>query len=204
MSESIKDEMTMPLNAVKVFDKPVLVWMISCSVPTDLVAPPFDWVDLRELDPCLIACAFRGVGVDRLGAVLRSGIDVEPSDSVIYVDFFDKAWEYGGMPKVILALDRDFLDGTWRKCRPMPRSPNSVRFEQSFRLSSPVAMGKVFGFRVSSPAIKELQQTTRSVIRVGFQAIRSTRSTLSLSLPGQRTRPKSLRTLVIPETEKRT
>lgn len=57
--------------------------------------------------------AYRGTSIDRVGTVLRSGIDAEPSDANIYATpDFDKAWEYGGDPKVILCLDPDDLEPT--------------------------------------------------------------------------------------------
>jgi hypothetical protein len=77
--------------------------------PTDL----FGWQ--LDLDPTLPVKTYRGVGLDRLATVLTTGIDVEPSDSVIFADFIDKAWEYGGFPKVILALDPGRLERTFRE-----------------------------------------------------------------------------------------
>src|SRR5262249_46250788 len=58
---------------------------------------------------------FRAVGADRLSAILSNGIDVEPTRSVIMVDCFEKAWEYGGWPKVMQALDWSCLDQSWRE-----------------------------------------------------------------------------------------
>jgi hypothetical protein len=58
---------------------------------------------------------FRGVTLDRLPTVVRLGIDVEPTCTPIYHDHIDKAWEYGGFPKVILALDERLLDRTFRE-----------------------------------------------------------------------------------------
>jgi hypothetical protein len=43
---------------------------------------------------------FRGMSIDKLPFVLKHGIDVEPTNSVIYVDCYDKALEYGGWPKL--------------------------------------------------------------------------------------------------------
>ncbi len=74
----------------------------------------------RLVDPVmnltdLICCGFRGVSWDRLAVVLSTGIDVEPPDATIYVDGFDKALEYGGWPKVIVALRNHCLDSTFRE-----------------------------------------------------------------------------------------
>src|SRR5665213_704610 len=60
---------------------------------------------------------FRGVSRDRLDYVYRVGIDVEPSDSAVWVtDSLEKALEYGGDTPVVLVLDmasmRRHLDRT--------------------------------------------------------------------------------------------
>jgi hypothetical protein len=54
-------------------------------------------------------CSFRAVSVDRLTAVVGTGIDVEPTNAVIWVNFLSKALEYGGWPKVVMALDHRFM-----------------------------------------------------------------------------------------------
>jgi hypothetical protein len=46
---------------------------------------------------------------------MATGIDVVPADAVIYVNFLDKAWEYGGFPKLVLALKHDRLRTTFRE-----------------------------------------------------------------------------------------
>jgi hypothetical protein len=45
------------------------------------------------MDRRLFTCVFRGVAIDRLPVVLKTGVDVEPTDTVLFADFFDKAWE---------------------------------------------------------------------------------------------------------------
>jgi hypothetical protein len=59
-------------------------------------------------------CDFRGVSIDRLPNILKFGIDVEPTDSPIYVAEFDKAWEYGEFPKVVMALASEHMEPTFR------------------------------------------------------------------------------------------
>jgi hypothetical protein len=92
-----------------------------CPVPTWLLRIGRDGIpnqsvrDLVELNRELLACEFRGVPAERLAQVWRTGIDVEPTDSPIFVDGLDKALEYGGWPKVVLALDGDHLDRTFRE-----------------------------------------------------------------------------------------
>jgi hypothetical protein len=55
----------------------------------------------------------RGVALERFQTVRRTGIDVEPTDSVIYVDCFEKAWEYGEWPKMVLALNPSKMKRTF-------------------------------------------------------------------------------------------
>lgn len=82
------------------------------SIPVWLVTPPFDVsagpkaLSVWDIDRDLaIGCIFRGVSVDRLSIILRTGIDVEPPNRHFFADHFEKAMEYGDWPKVILALD---------------------------------------------------------------------------------------------------
>lgn len=80
---------------------------------------PFDDFEfLRKADHLantnLFECCFRGVRLERLRFVISKGIDVEPPDSVIFTSDFPKAWEYGEIPKLILALDPQRLEPTFR------------------------------------------------------------------------------------------
>ncbi len=72
-------------------------------------------LDFTELPREYWGCSFRGVSIDRLVTVLNHGIDVLPTNAVIYTDCFDKAFEYGGWPKVVLAFDADRLQTTFRE-----------------------------------------------------------------------------------------
>lgn len=58
---------------------------------------------------------FRGVGLERLPTILATGVDVEPTTAPIFVSDFDKAWEYGGLPKVVMAFDGRHLERTYRE-----------------------------------------------------------------------------------------
>jgi hypothetical protein len=60
-------------------------------------------------------CAFRGVSFERLRTILERGIDVNPTDSVIFADSPCKAFEYGEWPKVLLALRRECLKQTFKE-----------------------------------------------------------------------------------------
>lgn len=94
-------------------------------VPTqDLkrIKPEWVWRNaswINELDATLLGCEFRGVTAAALDRVVTNGIDVLPTDSPIFVcGQFDKAWEYGGFPKLIMALRHQHLDWTWRMTSP--------------------------------------------------------------------------------------
>jgi hypothetical protein len=47
----------------------------------------------------------RGVPLSALQRVLDTGIDVQPTNSVIWADFLEKALEYGGEEKIVLILN---------------------------------------------------------------------------------------------------
>lgn len=78
------------------------------EVPFDSMAlmPLFGWEGA-------VSEGFRGVELGRLRTVLRTGIDVEPPASPIYVGDFEKSWEYGRLPKLILYLDAARLRNTY-------------------------------------------------------------------------------------------
>ena len=62
---------------------------------------------------CGLSCFFRGVSMDGLRVVLKTGVDVEPSNSVIWANDLDKALEYGDWPKVVMAFDSEHLKRSW-------------------------------------------------------------------------------------------
>lgn len=51
--------------------------------------------------------------MDRLRVVLKTGVDVEPSNSVIWANDLEKALEYGDWPKVVMAFDSERLKRSW-------------------------------------------------------------------------------------------
>ena len=63
-------------------------------------------------------CGFRGISMESLPAVLERGIDVHPTDEVIFVDDLDKALEYGTWPKILLALRWSSLKSTFKELPP--------------------------------------------------------------------------------------
>ena len=101
-------------------------------------------------------CAFRGVALDRLSVVLSTGIDVEPSDSPIYVDDFEKALEYGGWPKVVLALRWTHLDRTFRKVQASIPERDLAELQQTFPTKIRLADGKNLW-------LSKLRETTNKV-----------------------------------------
>ncbi|WP_433287790.1 hypothetical protein ACQPZQ_34270 [Pseudonocardia sp. CA-142604] len=93
----------------------VSVWATTIDVDAHRRRPPFSRTDLWRTWPELAGAMFRGVSSDRLQTVLQTGVDVVPTNSVIYAsDDFDKAWEYGDFPKVVLALDSRKVKPSWQ------------------------------------------------------------------------------------------
>lgn len=97
-----------------VTDHPVPIWFGVVETDT-LHSPPERFTKLSRLDLELLRCDFRSVSIDRLDTVLATGIDVHPTDAVLFANTFDKAWEYGGFPKVMLALEIKGMSRTWKK-----------------------------------------------------------------------------------------
>jgi hypothetical protein len=96
--------------------EPVPVWAAAIDVETYWYHPPVTERALRESFGPLKRCTdFRGVSLSRLPTILAAGIDVEPTTAPFFVSDFNKAWEYGDWPKVIMALDRMHLDYTYRE-----------------------------------------------------------------------------------------
>jgi len=110
---------------------------------------PFDSMELLRQSALLLgetfngllACRFRGISLDRLSVVLRTGIDVEPSDSPIYADFLDKAWEYGGVPKLILALDLSGLERTFKEIPADTPAGEVARLQERYPTLLPPSAG---------------------------------------------------------------
>jgi len=104
---------------------------VVASTPRPLIVASFG--EELDVDALGMACLQLGVAIGvthwrcvtlhRLPIVLASGVDVEPSDSPIYVTpHVDKAFEYGGAikwgaqePTVLLGYDHKALDRTFRE-----------------------------------------------------------------------------------------
>jgi hypothetical protein len=99
----------------QVTDTPVPVWVTVIDAKKYNLHPPVTAFHLLLSGLIEQMRAFRAVSIDRLPVILRTGIDVEPTTAPIYVAGFEKAWEYGGWPKVIMALDGKQLERTYRE-----------------------------------------------------------------------------------------
>lgn len=96
--------------------EPVPLWSATVDINSHRYRPPVTEDELWKLSEELMECPdFRGVSFDRLETILATGIDVDPPTAPIFVSDFEKAWEYGGWPKVIVALDWRHLDRTFRE-----------------------------------------------------------------------------------------
>ncbi len=101
---------------------PVPVWHVVCGRNASNDPRGVDLHDIiltlvlnGEADRKLLSASFRGTSIDRLPHVLEHGVDVEPTDSVMFVGEAYKALEYGGWPKVVMALDSTKLEPTWKE-----------------------------------------------------------------------------------------
>lgn len=61
-----------------------------------------------------VGLLYRSVSYDKWGYVKENGVDVNPTNSVIYCDDLEEASKYGGWPKVIMGFDRRCLDTSCR------------------------------------------------------------------------------------------
>ncbi|MET3124393.1 hypothetical protein AAKU67_004008 [Oxalobacteraceae bacterium GrIS 2.11] len=103
------------------FSSPYPIWHVVSS-PDGLTKPDVEIFQIlmslegQGLLPKDVVCSdYRCVSIDRLPVIVNNGIDVFPTNSVIYVDFPDKAFEYGGWPKVLLVLNSKQLSPTWEE-----------------------------------------------------------------------------------------
>jgi hypothetical protein len=93
----------------------VPVWIAAVDAKTYQHRSPIGDVDLMlSFDVLQRYVEYRGVGLDRLQTILTTGVDVEPTTATIFVAEFEKAWEYGGWPKVVMAFDGKQLERTYR------------------------------------------------------------------------------------------
>jgi hypothetical protein len=92
-----------------------------------------------------------GVSIDRLSTVLLRGIDVEPTNAVIWVNDLDKALEYGGWPKLVMAVDYKFLKRTF-----VELDANASEVElTSMRRDYPTLLRSIDGSKLFCSRLKE-------------------------------------------------
>jgi hypothetical protein len=96
--------------------EPVPVWVTAVDAKTYRRKPPITHCNLiLSFEVLRRYVEFRAVGLDRLPAILTTGVDVEPTTAPIFVAEFDKACEYGDWPKVVMAFDGMRLQRTYRE-----------------------------------------------------------------------------------------
>lgn len=97
-----------------VAEQPCSVFLVLLNIDSDHVPSELsNTLELSVIPTEYMGNMFRGVSTDRLATVLKQGIDVEPTDAVIWVNALDKALEYGGWPKIVMALDHEWLKMTF-------------------------------------------------------------------------------------------
>jgi hypothetical protein len=97
----------------RISQKPCSVFLVQVDIVTEYVPSEISSALWSKLPDEYLGSLFRAVSKDRLSTVLRQGIDVEPTNAVIWVNHLDKALEYGGWPKLVMALDYKFLERTF-------------------------------------------------------------------------------------------
>lgn len=101
-------------KCVRILKEPCNGFLIPINIDSDHVpseiAGDLEWSTLPEE---FRGCLFRAVSIDRLPTVLKHGIDVEPTNSVIWAIGLDKALEYGEWPKLVMALDHEYMKRTF-------------------------------------------------------------------------------------------
>jgi hypothetical protein len=96
--------------------EPVPVWVTEVDANAFGYRPPLDEMDLcKSVDLPMGDVEFRSVSWDRLPTILATRVDVEPAADPTFVSDFAKAWEYGGLPKVVMAFDGNQLQRTFRE-----------------------------------------------------------------------------------------
>jgi hypothetical protein len=124
----------MKITKLRVVPKPV--WLIELQETPKTSRLPFEPISLLvQLDESkrLIGSSYRAVELKKLELILKTGVDMEPAGATIYTTgFFDKCWEYGEWPKVVMAFNKKLLDRTYRevdaKIRPEELAELKVTF----------------------------------------------------------------------------
>jgi hypothetical protein len=117
MEEATERPYSLCVEFQQLFAQPVPVWAAKMDTKTNRYnKAPLGHAELRKtFDVLHRSVKFRGVELDRLPTVLAAGVDVEPTTAPIFVSDFEKAWEYGGLPKAVMAFDGKLLEPTYRE-----------------------------------------------------------------------------------------
>lgn len=118
---------------------PVPIRLVEIPDATQQYRCPFDHIEfLRSIGElhgdgkAFLRFLYRGVGIDRLECIFKTGIDVEPTTSTIFVGSLEKAWEYGGFPKIILGLDPGHLSQTFKEVSASITEEELARLEELY------------------------------------------------------------------------
>jgi len=108
-------------------DGPVPIWVVEgTSKPSGNDGPVDDLFGKLITEEGTMP-EYRGVEISRLGRVLTTGVDVEPTNAPIYVSDIDKAWEYPDWtsPRVVFALRSKKLKRSWQTL-PLDATPEEI------------------------------------------------------------------------------
>lgn len=96
------------------------------------------WQALGAELPELLGPGCRAVELDRLPYLLEHGVDVQPTDAVIWVSYLSKALEYGGDLKAVMVFDAKHLQCTFQEVASStsPCEVNAIARVYQTRLSS--------------------------------------------------------------------
>jgi hypothetical protein len=87
-----------------VMKEPFDLFFVNCPSGTPWDAAKSCYAQMADIKKQYRDCVFRGVELDRLEAITRSFVDVDPPDAVVFAGDLEKALEYGDWPKVVMAL----------------------------------------------------------------------------------------------------
>lgn len=103
-----------------VSEKPVHILYVQVNGVGEEIVAKFNQIQLlgkisNLISTKIFSYKFRAVEYSRLSYVIKTGIDIDPTDGVVYAESFSKAYEYGGWPKIMLVLDSSHMQRTYRE-----------------------------------------------------------------------------------------
>ena len=93
---------------------------------------------------------YRAVRIGALDRVMATGIDVEPSDHHFYAADWQKAWEYGAWPKLLLVLDPQHIRPTLIRVRDELTESEAHELEISYPIAETDKSGRSWRRRAST------------------------------------------------------